>query len=48
LLARTSDWRKDGSTLTKNVEGMLGYMPPEYLAFGIITPKLDVYMPLGW
>ena len=42
-LARSSDWRKDGSTLTKNVEGTLGYMAPEYLESGIITPKLDVY-----
>lgn len=42
-LARSADLRKVGFTMTKNVEGTLGYMAPEYLESGIITPKLDVY-----
>ncbi|XP_020242943.1 protein LYK5-like [Asparagus officinalis] len=42
-LARSSDCRKSGSYLTKNVEGTLGYMAPEFIESGLITPKLDVY-----
>ncbi|KAJ7526332.1 hypothetical protein O6H91_16G002200 [Diphasiastrum complanatum] len=29
--------------LTKHISGTQGYMAPEYLAHGVVTPKLDVY-----
>ncbi|KAJ6811266.1 protein LYK5-like [Iris pallida] len=42
-LATSSDGGKEGPNLTKNVEGTLGYMAPEYLECGNVTPMLDVY-----
>ena len=43
-LARSSGWKYD-SALTKNIDGMLGYMAPEYLdlnvyAFGVVMSEL--------
>ncbi|XVF06764.1 hypothetical protein REPUB_Repub06bG0078800 [Reevesia pubescens] len=40
-LARTVG--NDGLQLTKHVVGTQGYMAPEYIENGVITPKLDVF-----
>ncbi|GJR65994.1 protein LYK5 [Tanacetum coccineum] len=44
-LARTVDEEKDdgGFQLTRHVVGTFGYMPPEYIENGLITPKMDVF-----
>ncbi|KAI3957515.1 hypothetical protein MKX01_001874 [Papaver californicum] len=41
-LARSTERGENGSASMKLV-GTRGYMPPEYLDFGSITPKMDVY-----
>ncbi|XP_077216408.1 protein kinase superfamily protein [Tasmannia lanceolata] len=43
-LARTMDNQEGGGLqLTRHVVGTQGYMAPEYLEHGLITPKLDVF-----
>ncbi|PWA62769.1 protein kinase superfamily protein [Artemisia annua] len=44
-LARSVDEEKDdgGFQLTRHVVGTYGYMPPEYIENGLITPKMDVF-----
>ncbi|KAL4197987.1 hypothetical protein AMTRI_Chr03g43630 [Amborella trichopoda] len=43
-LARTVENQRDsGLVLTRHVSGTQGYLAPEYLEHGLITPKLDVY-----
>ncbi|KAJ0981812.1 hypothetical protein J5N97_010067 [Dioscorea zingiberensis] len=42
-LARASEWKEGGCAITKNVEGTVGYIAPEYLESGMVTPKLDVF-----
>ncbi|KVI05117.1 protein LYK5 [Cynara cardunculus var. scolymus] len=43
-LARTVDEDLDGELqLTRHVVGTFGYMPPEYIENGLITPKMDVF-----
>lgn len=34
---------EEGFALTRHVSGTKGYMAPEYLAHGLVTPKLDVF-----
>eukprot|EP01018_Ginkgo_biloba_P031983 Gb_32753 [translate_table: standard] len=43
-LAKSTDGsRTEGFALTRHVVGTKGYMAPEYLAHGLVTPKLDVF-----
>ncbi|WCJ44794.1 Protein kinase superfamily protein [Euphorbia peplus] len=43
-LARSVDHEEEGGLqLTRHVIGTQGYMAPEYLENGVITPKLDVF-----
>lgn len=43
-LARSVDDDEDGELqLTRHVVGTFGYMPPEYIENGLITPKMDVF-----
>jgi hypothetical protein len=42
-LARTLENQDDGFQLTRHVFGTQGYMAPEYIENGVITPKLDVF-----
>ncbi|CAJ1971140.1 unnamed protein product [Sphenostylis stenocarpa] len=44
-LARTVEGEGDdgGFQLTRHVVGTQGYMPPEYIENGLITPKIDVF-----
>lgn len=35
--------REQRQTLTKHVVGSIGYMAPEYVREGQVTPKIDVY-----
>ncbi|KAL7587947.1 hypothetical protein Lser_V15G36570 [Lactuca serriola] len=43
-LARSVDDNEDGELqLTRHVVGTYGYMPPEYIENGLITPKMDVF-----
>ncbi|KAG2697957.1 hypothetical protein I3760_07G129000 [Carya illinoinensis] len=43
-LARTMENQDDGGLqLTRHVVGTQGYMAPEYIENGVITPKLDVF-----
>ena len=42
-LARTLENQEDGFQLTRHVVGTQGYMAPEYIENGVITPKLDVF-----
>lgn len=41
--ARASEWKKGGCEITENVKGTIGYIAPEYLESGMVTPKLDVF-----
>ncbi|KAJ8621052.1 hypothetical protein MRB53_029581 [Persea americana] len=42
-LARSFEGPGDGCLLTKHITGTQGYMAPEYLENGLISPQLDVY-----
>ncbi|RWR95671.1 Protein kinase domain-containing protein [Cinnamomum micranthum f. kanehirae] len=42
-LTRSDKGLEDGSVLTRNIIGTQGYMAPEYLHNGLVSPKLDVY-----
>ncbi|KAK6939150.1 Protein kinase domain, partial [Dillenia turbinata] len=42
-LARTLDQQEGGLRLTRHVIGIQGYMAPEYVENGMITPELDVF-----
>lgn len=42
-MARTAEGKEGGFTWTRRIVGTKGYMAPEYLQNGLITPKLDVY-----
>ncbi|KAI7740926.1 hypothetical protein M8C21_033053 [Ambrosia artemisiifolia] len=43
-LARSVEETNDGELqLTRHVVGTYGYMPPEYIENGLITPKMDVF-----
>ncbi|KAF5777765.1 putative protein kinase RLK-Pelle-LysM family [Helianthus annuus] len=43
-LARSVEETDDGELqLTRHVVGTFGYMPPEYIENGLITPKMDVF-----
>lgn len=42
-LARSVDNEDGGLQLTRHVVGTQGYMSPEYIENGVITPKLDVF-----
>ncbi|KAM0868782.1 hypothetical protein ACQ4PT_041118 [Festuca glaucescens] len=42
-LARSVPEGADGAQLTRHVVGTQGYLAPEYLEHGLITPKLDVF-----
>ncbi|KAJ1278304.1 hypothetical protein BS78_04G070100 [Paspalum vaginatum] len=42
-LARAVDAADGGAQLTRHVVGTQGYLAPEYLEHGLITPKLDVF-----
>eukprot|EP01018_Ginkgo_biloba_P031982 Gb_32752 [translate_table: standard] len=43
LAKSTDSSRAEGFALTRHVVGTKGYMAPEYLAHGLVTPKLDVF-----
>eukprot|EP01018_Ginkgo_biloba_P031979 Gb_09697 [translate_table: standard] len=42
-LAKSADNRGEGFALTRHVVGTKGYMAPEYLSHGLVTPKLDIF-----
>ncbi|PKI54725.1 protein LYK5 [Punica granatum] len=42
-LARSVESENGGLQLTRHVVGTQGYMSPEYIENGVITPKLDVF-----
>ncbi|XP_076888347.1 protein LYK5-like [Bidens hawaiensis] len=43
-LARSVEGSENGDLqLTRHVVGTFGYMPPEYIENGLITPKMDVF-----
>ncbi|KAK6128903.1 hypothetical protein DH2020_037342 [Rehmannia glutinosa] len=42
-LARSAEGEEGQFALTRHIVGTKGYMAPEYLENGIISPKLDVY-----
>ncbi|KAE8721430.1 Protein LYK5 [Hibiscus syriacus] len=42
-LARTVEDNDGGLQLTRHVVGTKGYMAPEYIENGVVTPKLDVF-----
>ncbi|XP_022850687.1 protein LYK5-like [Olea europaea var. sylvestris] len=42
-LARSSDHDHSVPVMTRHVVGTYGYMAPEYIENGLITPKLDVF-----
>ncbi|KAL3833416.1 hypothetical protein ACJIZ3_008152 [Penstemon smallii] len=42
-LARSTEGQEGQFALTRHIVGTKGYMAPEYLENGIVSPKLDVY-----
>ncbi|KAI3452112.1 hypothetical protein Pfo_008777 [Paulownia fortunei] len=42
-LARSTEGQEGQFALTRHIVGTQGYMAPEYLENGIVSPKLDVY-----
>ncbi|KAH9302921.1 hypothetical protein KI387_014504, partial [Taxus chinensis] len=42
-LAKAAESEGEGFALTRHVVGTKGYMAPEYLSHGLVTPKLDVF-----
>ncbi|KAJ4965676.1 hypothetical protein NE237_017525 [Protea cynaroides] len=42
-LARTMEDEEEGLPMTRHVVGTQGYMAPEYIENGVVTPKLDVF-----
>ncbi|PIN21521.1 Serine/threonine protein kinase [Handroanthus impetiginosus] len=42
-LARSAEGQDGQFALTRHIVGTKGYMAPEYLEHGIVSPKLDVY-----
>lgn len=43
LVSHSHNHNQDQLQLTRHVVGTHGYMPPEYIQNGVITPKLDVF-----
>lgn len=42
-LTRSSEGEDNQFILTRHIVGTKGYMAPEYLEYGLVSPKLDVY-----
>ncbi|KAL1538907.1 LysM domain [Salvia divinorum] len=42
-LARAAEGQEGQFALTRHIVGTKGYMAPEYLEHGVVSPKLDVY-----